>query len=86
MYHVNYLCQDLSKYNQKGHSFRFVIDTLMENLSNIENTLSLTNTKVTNLSITNIDLHSKEDRIEMYVDELQRIMNNWAHSHHKLSK
>ena len=58
----------------------------MESLSNIENNVSLTKTKVTNLSLTNINLQTKKDRVEMYVKKVQGIMNNWAHSHHKLSK
>lgn len=44
----------------------------MESLSVIENTLTLTNTKVTNLSLTNIDLHSNKDRAKIHVGKLHR--------------
>lgn len=82
----NYLCQHLSKLNQEKHFVRLETDTPMECLSDITNTPSLTNIKVTNLSLTNIDLHSKKQRAEIYANKRQCIMNNWAHSHHKLNK
>lgn len=58
-------CHHLSKVNQEKHSLKLEIDTLIKNLSKIENTLALTNTKVTNISLTNIDLNFKKNKAKM---------------------
>lgn len=52
----------------------------------IEETLAQLNIKVTNLSLTNIDLHYKKDNDELHKNKLWGIVNNWAHSHYKLNK
>ncbi|CAI9299649.1 unnamed protein product [Lactuca saligna] len=47
----NYLCHHLSKVNKEKHMLRVELDTLMNNLSSIKKTLAFTNSKVTNLTL-----------------------------------
>lgn len=51
-----------------------------------EKVFSQTNINVKNLSLTNVDLHTKKDNTKLHANKLQCIVNNWAHSHHKLKK
>lgn len=82
----NFLCLHLSKVNQEKRSHKVEIETLMNKIIEFEKSLTSTSIKVTNISLTNVDLHTKKDKAELHASKLQGIVHKWAHSHHKLNK
>lgn len=58
-----FLCLKCSNVIQEKHSLRLKIESLTNRLSDTKETLAQSNIKVTNLSLTKIDIHSKKDYI-----------------------
>ena len=81
-----YLCLHLSTSNAEKLVFKNEIKALKENILEKDKQVSQMKTMISNLSLTNKFLHTEKDIATENSDKLQRIINNWAHSHNKLNK
>ncbi|KAL4573803.1 hypothetical protein LXL04_020621 [Taraxacum kok-saghyz] len=81
-----YLCLHLCTLNTEKLVLKNQIKSLKENILDTDKQMIQMKTLISNLSLTNKFIHTEKDKAIENSDKLQRIMNNWAHSHNKLNK
>ena len=77
---------DLSLSNQKNQTLKDEIIQLKHELKQTANELHLSKLECRNFSLANDSLHKEKDQAVLTASNIQSIINNWSHSHHKLNK